>query len=300
MCRAFGLAIRSELPVPGATVMDADDPLCSKGVDLEILEGSAALHGPCVQSGPYRYAGDTLLFERQGTARYLCSSGARIVVEPFPGAFEFDVCAVLIATAIPAALWMRGDIVMHAAAVVLPGSTRAFAIGGVSGSGKSTVLSQLIASGARVVGDDTLCLRLHGDSVQVSGLAAAYFLSEAQAEVHQERAIHAVPEKQQQASAELAAFAVLSLPRATDDFAFEKLEGIVALQALLASRHRPRVPQLLRAHGGLLAKFGELARLIPTYSWSRRASLKTLDADELTFLAAASALSNNIRGVSNP
>ena len=79
---------------------------------------------------------------------------------------------MLMATALPAALWMRGETVLHAGAVLLPGMTHAVAFAGASGSGKSTMLRALLEHGARLVADDTVCVRAAANGYQVAGLSA--------------------------------------------------------------------------------------------------------------------------------
>lgn len=286
-CRAFGLSIRSELPLPGAMAIGPYEPEHDRAPDLEIIEGSATLAGPWTESGPYRYAHNVLRYERPGTARYLCEGGARIVVERVDGARPFDVSASLIATALPAILWMRGEIVLHAAAAVLPGCAGAIAIAGPSGSGKSTILRQLIAAGAKVAADDTVCVRLRGDRVEVSGLPAAYFLAGSSVDANAQRVMLAVPDGQQLASVDLAAFVVLDSPRVPRGFASRNLHGSFGLEALLGSRHRRRIPRLLGRERELFARFIALPQRFPMYAWSRQEGAATLDAHEMSFLTAA-------------
>jgi hypothetical protein len=256
-------------------------------VDLEVFEGTAALDDDAEESGPYRLAGDTLLFERRGVARYLCRAGRQIVVEAASGARDADVSASLTATALPAAMWMRGELVLHAAAVVLPGHSRAVAIGGESGSGKSTILRQLVAIGASVVADDTVCVRVCGASVHVSGLSAVHFQVDTSSVDAHDRISCAVPRAQQLPSAELAALVVLALPRVASGGEFKPVRDQRVLEVLFDSRHRPRVPRLLRSEAGLLQKFARLAEQVPVYTWSRLDGARHLTAGEVTFLDSA-------------
>jgi len=276
-CRAFDLAIRSDLALPGAM---AADPDAGASVDVEIIEGPAVLEGASSTLGPYRLAGDRLLFSRRGVADYLCEGGGRIVVERAPGADAFEVRGSLIATALPALLWMRGEIVLHAAAAVLPGARRAIAIGGASGAGKSSLLDQLLSFGSTLVGDDALRLRHDGPAMLASGLPAGLFLGD------HGRAFKPAPPEQQAASAELAALVVLETPRGQDAPRFRRLRGADALETLLAGRHRPRVPRLLGREAGLLPAFSRLAGHLPVYHWRRREDALTLEADEVEFLAS--------------
>jgi hypothetical protein len=277
--RGYGLTIQAELSVPGALPIDPGEPDASRDADLQIVMGSAAMPRPKAICGPYQYADDAILFERPGAARYLCEAGRRIVVEPFAGASDVEVCGSLVATALPAALWMRGDIVLHAAAVQLPGQARLIAIGGASGSGKSTVLAQLIKAGAQVVGDDTLCLREIDGVVHVSGLPTAYFKREPGSGA-EERALIDVPERQQAAGGLMSAFAYLA-PRVSGRAVFTRSQGLSALEVLLNSRHRPRVPRLLGTEAEVLRRLAGLVERLGVYAWRRREGAEILSADEV-------------------
>src|SRR5260221_9698305 len=77
--RAFGLRIRSSLPLPE---LIPDD---SKGnPDAHIVYGSvpAALPGASVVRARFQAAAGALLLRIEGVARYLVTDGRRIVVEP--------------------------------------------------------------------------------------------------------------------------------------------------------------------------------------------------------------------------
>lgn len=275
--RAFDLAIRSDLALPGAMAADSD---AGASVDVEIIEGPAVLEGASSTLGPYRLAGDQLQFSRRGVGDYLCEGGRRIVVERAPGADAFEVRGSLIATALPALLWTRGEIVLHAAAAVLPGARRAVAIGGASGAGKSTILDQMLSLGSTLIGDDSLRLRPAGSAVRASGLPAGLFLGD------QGRAFKPAPPEQQAASAELAALVVLERPRTREAPCFRRLRGSDALETLLAGRHRSRVPRLLGFEGRLFPTLSRLAEQLPVYHWRRREGALTLEADEIEFLVS--------------
>lgn len=279
--RAYGLSIDSAWPVPGAMTMPKEEPGFSGQADIEILDGSATV----AQHGERQdHAGNALVYERPGVGRYLCER-ARIVVAPVAGARMSELLGALIASALPAALWMRGEVVLHAAAVQFPGVSRAIAIAGSSGSGKSMILSQLAAAGARVVGDDTLCARLSDHAVQVSGLPGAYFLCHASSTTNEERELCLVPQAQQLPSAPMGALLVLDLPRPSEGFGFRRLHGTAALEALLRNRHRSRIPRFLRSEGALLPNFVQFLERFAIYSWTRCEGVRALDAREIRFLS---------------
>lgn len=276
-CRAYGLSIGSAWPIPGAMTIARDEPDYSDQADIEILEGSAACERESFATA--------LRCEQRGVGRYFCEDGKRIVVTPCASVREYELLGALIATALPAALWMRGEVVLHAASVLFPEAGRAIAIAGPSGSGKSTILKQLVAAGASVVGDDTLCARLFDQSVQVSGLPGSYFLRRASSGSDEERQMCPVPREQQLACAELGTLLVLDTPRASKDFGFRRLRGTLAMEALLRNRHRPWVPQFLRSEGVLLPKIARFLERVAVYSWIRCEGAQALDAREMNFLS---------------
>lgn len=260
----YGLRIASDLAIPGA--MPA--PVIKSGaVDIDISEGSADLGGEASVSGPYRWRGDAFVFGMPGVARYLCLGGSRIVVERAAGASDADVSAMLIATALPALLWSRGDVVLHASAFSFPGATSAIAVAGPSGSGKSTLLAHAVAAGARAIADDSIRIRLDRDaSVVAYGLAGGYFVGEGE---KCDRTFAPVPVASQLAGQKLGAVLVLS-PEAR---APRRLDTFETLAALLANRHRPRIAHLMRTEPATLPIIAAIARSIPVLEVSARAAL---------------------------
>lgn len=254
LVRAWNLRVRSAIPLPGAMPLP---PAGDTGVDLDIALASAALVGLRAVEGPYRYGRNGVAFTVPGIAHYRCDA-ARIAVDPLPGARAADVAALLVATAIPAVLWMRGDVVLHAAAAVLPGTTRAVTVLGRSGSGKSALLSRALAMGASIVADDSVRVGVGPNGLRISGLPGGYFAPLAADRA--DRAFHPVPPAQQHADADPGALVVLG------DAAPGRLGGGGAVAALLAHRHRPRVARLLGLEPAALAMIARLCRERPIYA----------------------------------
>jgi hypothetical protein len=267
--RAFNLRIQSTLFIPGARRLDRPESVLTEPADLAITEGRVTLAPPYLESGPYRAAGGSLLFEKPGVARYLCEhQGAAIMVEELAGASEERVLAMLVATTLPAALWMRGDLALHAAAAILPGHQRATVFAGPSGVGKSTLLRELLARGAVAVSEDVLCVRWRGSTVEGSGLPACTFLRHPGQTGDSERSVIATPPAQSADWAELGAIVTLEPGSARGlGGPFERLRAAESLAALLRHRHRPRIPLLLGMEPLLLSRFVRLAEAVPVYSW---------------------------------
>jgi len=207
-----------------------------------------------------------------------------MIVERIGDTTEDMAANFLIATALPALLWMRGEIVLHAAAAVLPGAAGAIAIGGASGTGKSTVLRQLVAAGASVVADDSMCLRFTGTDVTVSGLAGGYFVAGADKDTA--RRLETVPPEHQIRAAPLAGLVMLGARLSSGAPVFHSLRGVAALEALLASRHRPRIPALLGNNKAMLPVLARLSETLPIHLWNRREGAAALDPAEIAWLTA--------------
>lgn len=271
---AYGLRVRSDLRIPGGL----PDTGAADEADIEIV-----LAPPCAAQSDliYRFEGAALCFTAPGVAEYRCDA-ANIRVTPHPDASEAAVAELLIATAFPALLWMRGGFVLHAAAAQLAGSDAAIAVAGGSCSGKSTVLAQLVEAGAAVVGDDTIRLDTAGHAGEAAGLAGGYFLRGADGAA---RSYHSVPPDRARRAAPLAAILVLSRSDADAPGALRRLAPVEAVAQLLAHRHRPRVPALLGRHAATLADSALLAGTIPIYSWQRLAGSPELAAWEWVALA---------------
>ncbi len=264
---AYDLAIESEIEVAGAqhrleTRQDSRaHQLPDAEPDLRIVQQSQSSSGLLHAGGtPYFVEGDgAFLFRKAGTAVYRIDACARqIAVAREMAAADEDVGALLIATALPAALWLRGDLVLHAAAAVLPGMQGAVAIAGPSGCGKSTLLERLLSAGSRVLAEDTLCLRESGLGVLGSGLPAAIHLRAG--DCTEPRTMLRVPVESQIRSAAVRSLVVLEAPGVARGSGLTRLCGTDALAALLRNLHRPRVPCLAGRIAGVLPR---LASLLP-------------------------------------
>lgn len=265
----YGLRLASQLPVPGAVADDIDAP-----PDVTIVQDAPARPG----AGPvYAATPDGLRFTCPGVASYHIVAD-RIAVVPDPEAAPGMVSGMLVATALPALLWLRGRFVLHAAAAQLPGGG-ALAIAGGTGSGKSTILAQLIGAGAALIGDDTIAFD-PATGRHASGLAGGWFLGEA---ADGGRRFVAVDPARALTSAAIGAILVLDRPQAIEG-GMDRLDPVAAVTHLLASVHRPRVPAVLGRAGATLRHATLLARQIPLYSWRRRVGAETLTPTEWTML----------------
>lgn len=254
--RAFDLIVDSAFDLPGAVEVDAG----AGAPDLSIVPGDAALADATGTIEPYRLAGDVIEFTAAGVGRYLMEAGSRITVEAEPGGDRQMLIALLIATALPAALWMRGDMAIHACAVVPAGAGGAIAVTAPSGGGKSTLLQCWAEAGAAVVADDVVRLSEADGIVSASGLPGGCFLPLPGSD---DRRFLDFPPGQSIASAPLEA--LIQIDFADGAPRLERLDPLAALQLLIAARHRPKVPTLLGKNGALLATCGLLASKVAMY-----------------------------------
>ncbi len=275
LVRAFGLNIDTAFDLPGAIAMD---PAVAEHitVDVVIAEGAAELADATAVRAPYALARDRLLFTADGVARYLCSGGNRIAIAPHLPLDAEHISALLIATALPALLWMRGRYVLHAAAFVPRGADGAIAISAPSGGGKSTLLAEALSRGAHMIADDALSLDTTGPSLNGSGLAGGYCLPDGSITRH----FVAVDTAHAHPSAPLETLVILDRSGHGPP-QLERLTAVAAIEALLAARHRPRVPTLTADPRAHLAQTGLLAQRLAIY----RLTVGTADpAATFTFL----------------
>ncbi|MEY2928127.1 MAG: hypothetical protein RL367_2604 [Pseudomonadota bacterium] len=255
----LGLTLESEIDLPGAMPRNGH----TGEADVRISLGEASLPDPETTNAVYSRRGDRLLFDAPGVARYLADAGTRLVIEPVAGADLAEVTALLIATALPMLVWMRGGFVLHASAFILPGDDLAVAIAGPSGSGKSTVLDHMVKQGARCLGDDSLSIVIDKGVVRASGLPTGYFLPLAGSGG---RKFTTVPPPLWTESAPLGALLVIGQPDSLD----RPATGVTALELLLKNRHRPRIPAIMRLEKSGLEFCARLSGQLPVSVWHRK------------------------------
>lgn len=175
---AFGLTLRSAFPLPGMTPAGGDD-LSALDLDLDLVtarELDAAWSGALGPS-PWRgRLGDgeeltiewgrerDLLFSYGERTRFLLdASGERLLCAPRePAALDWQ--RVLLSRVLPNVSVARGREALHASAVDTP--LGVVAIAAPSGTGKSTLASELIRRGWPLFADDVLTLGRGGEGVE--------------------------------------------------------------------------------------------------------------------------------------
>jgi hypothetical protein len=267
----YGQPIESDFPVHGALLSEGVAPR-ARGITIRRL-AEATNRGRADLI--YQLTDDGLIFSPPGVAHYRCSA-SQIAIAPQAGADQDEIANLLVATALPAVLWLQTRLVLHAAGVVLAGSDRAIAIAGPSGAGKSTVVAQLVAHGACLLGDDTMSVSTDGEMLSVSGLPGGYFLPGA---ADGTRNFRDLPRLQSIVSSEIGAILVLEqVPQ--DHSSIERLDPLGAIEQLLANQHRPRIPALLGQRGEVVRICAAIAKRVPVLRWRRRKGQAELDQHE--------------------
>lgn len=143
--RLYGLAIDSEIALP-----DLPGDTGASPADLRIVIGKV----PAARRMLERH-GERVLLSIAGAARFLVGT-SEIVVETEDGADPRDVRTFLLGSAMGLNLLLRGQIALHANAVVVDG--RAWLFCGPSGSGKSTLAAWFARAGYDVLADDVAAI----------------------------------------------------------------------------------------------------------------------------------------------
>lgn len=261
-CTGWDLTIRSAFRIAGAV----PDPLAAHArMDVEVALGRVGPAAPMRESGPYRLTADALVFAAPGVASYRIEPPGRVIVEPCPGSSAGAVADLLIATALPALLWARGDLVLHGAAAALPNGA-VIAVLGPSGAGKSWLMERLLDAGSRLIADDSIRVTGRSGRPVIAGLPGTCWRTTGAAPDAPRREIE-VPADRRLARARLGGIVEL-VPDGPQPAMAE--DAVAALATLLRHRHRPRVPTLLGRDAEVLAALARVAGCVPVHRWPVR------------------------------
>lgn len=271
---AYGLSVQSAVKLPSAVFHQA---LAS---DITVSFGINSISDTPVKiDAPYTLLNDHVLFSMPTGETYACSQQS-VVIDRGVNKTGEGIQGMLAATALPVVLWLRGDIVLHAAGMLLSGQPSGLAIAGASGSGKSTLLRQLMSeSGSSVVGDDTLRLTVIDEQLMMSGLPQVIHYRDTPSCTLEARQMHPVKPENTLGTAPLHSLFILG-SRTTGEANFTKLNGTCATMALMQQIHRPKIVNLLNAAPAsfnalmtwqiLLDKMRWISEHVSVYLWQRR------------------------------
>jgi|CXWL01.1.fsa_nt_gi hypothetical protein len=270
----FGQAIDTTLAVPGAIVGNSV-AMAKDYIRIRMAAEAANEDAPL-----YTRHDDALVFNAPNIATYRCEPN-HIEVSPCPRADAEWVIGLLLATALPATLWMQGKFVLHAAGIVPKGSNHAIAIAGPNGAGKSHLAAQLLEQGACLLGDDSLALEVTDAGISASGMPGGIHTRIGHSE---KRRFEPVAPDRSVVSAPLGAIIVLGC--CAGEFESVALNKLVAVEQIIANQHRPRIPAALARLGPVLAQAAAIAEQVPVNIWRRRNDQIALSPSEHKALMA--------------
>ncbi|MCB0164738.1 MAG: hypothetical protein KDI79_10960 [Anaerolineae bacterium] len=281
---AYGLVIYSDLPFPE---LPATTP--NKIPDVIIQKGK--INWEPHRSGPTdsccRITAKHVYFFWGHIGKVLIANGQTIVVDPCPGVPEAVIRLPILGVAFAALLHQRGQLALHASAVVVNGKAIAFL--GDTGWGKSTLAAALHARGHQLLCDDVVALdftereitvlpafpqlKLWPDALETMGVVPDH-LPRLSTQVEKRRrpisdgfSYHPVP---------LGAIYILGMGPVLQ---IQRLSQSEAMVALIRNSHAALSRQL--AYWGKAVHFRQctdLAKQVPIYSLKRPKNLTLLSA----------------------
>lgn len=170
--RAYGINIRSAVPLPDLISTDSDGDVriaYGKVLDSQLTE-SLVGNGEVFERPGLRVQVTAnamcITWDRVGT--FLVYGGSDVLVEPGPGVLEEDLQPFLTGSVLSVLLHQRGFLVLHASAVAIGNVAVAFL--GSKGDGKSTLAAHLQVRGHELIADDIVPVYLeNGRPVLVAG-----------------------------------------------------------------------------------------------------------------------------------
>ena len=161
--RAFGLNIRSEIPLNIASIDEGDWDV---DVYLDVLPGKW-LEDPRARTGYVVEEDQTIWFVWSELGVMKIHAGNQIVLDPVRDLQTMKVHQAIQSAGLGLLLHQRGVLTLHASAVAIEDGIVAFV--GYKGAGKSTTAASLFAKGFPLVTDDLLVLDVDPASGEVYG-----------------------------------------------------------------------------------------------------------------------------------
>jgi hypothetical protein len=155
--QAYGLTIRSDLPLPDLEPGDTARP------DVTVRLGKVETPPQNKHDYPSSVPDTTerMILFSEGVGVFLVRGGHDIIVDPGPKASEENLRQTILCGLLGVLLYQRGKVVLHASAVKVAGSAAAFV--GAPGSGKSTIAAALHARGHEWVAEDIVAIEMQAD-----------------------------------------------------------------------------------------------------------------------------------------
>lgn len=289
----FGLAVHSDLPLPGLPPAEAGQPA------VEVRFGAVPPQDEHFRVTP---EGAVALSVRN-VGRFLISGGDTVVIDRAPGSAERELRVYLYGSAFGALLHQRGLLPLHANCIEICG--RAVAFLGRSGAGKSSLAHWFQGHGYKVLTDDVSAiemgavplampgvprLRLWKDALEAAGLDDAdyprSFVGEDKFDVPAAHATRPAP-------LPLAACYLLAEAGDGEAAGITRLAGIDASEALIANTYRGAFVALLSQSEAHLQACVGLAQRVPLFRASRRWGRDLFEEEAAALREHAEALLNS-------
>jgi hypothetical protein len=157
--RMTGLNVSSEVALPGAR---PGSPTATPDVVIGRAEVPLHLDAAVIARRAWEAAEGRFLFRATGTGRFLLTGGRHIGFQPEAGISAADCAGHLMGAVFGLLLHQRGEIILHASAVLIGGNAILFC--GRSGLGKSTLAAALCLRGHPLVADDICAISFDADA----------------------------------------------------------------------------------------------------------------------------------------
>lgn len=164
--RVFGLSVESALACP--ELLPAE-PTAAPDITFRCSEPARALEGSAGLRPPPKVAPGYCRAYFDGVGQFEVRDGREITVEPDAGVPEDSLRTILLGACLAILMHQRQLFVLHCSAVRTERGAVVFA--GMSGTGKSTMVSAFLQRGYRILADDMLALTLNeaGEVIALPG-----------------------------------------------------------------------------------------------------------------------------------
>jgi hypothetical protein len=166
--KAFGLQIASELELPGLFPHEGKaDATIRFGEVPEQLQGEIKYRGVLYESNSEQF-----LLKVPNVAKYLIQGKNEVIIEKYNGVTEDELSLFTVNTPIGVLLHQRGFFPLHASAIEFNDVCVVFT--GISGVGKSSILTAFQRHGYRVLTEEICSISLSENKVPYVHPGAAY------------------------------------------------------------------------------------------------------------------------------
>jgi hypothetical protein len=153
--KAFGLIVRSEVPLPEVTRAESNLEDANVVIVLGDLSQEWEAFG---HEGKFSVKDNTVIFRIKNTAIFSVEKGERVIVSPLEHADFNKIRLYILGSCMGIILMQKKILPLHGSAFVIDG--KAYAIVGNSGAGKSTLASTFMTSGYKLISDDVIPVSL--------------------------------------------------------------------------------------------------------------------------------------------